>query len=78
AVEAGTLLKTYKVSSLFISGERVALYDNVNKLVADNSMVGGRTDSSGFNSFWEVEPLHVYMGKTRWSGFAPVLTFGVT
>lgn len=77
-VETGRLLKTYKVSSLFVSGERVALYDNSNKLIADNAMVGGQTDSSGFVSFWEVEPLRVFMGKTRWSGFSPVRTHAVT
>lgn len=77
-IQTGTLLKTYKVSSLFISGERVALYDNDNHLIADNSMVGGNKDSSGFSNFFEVEPLRVFMGKTRWSGFSPVRTYAVT
>jgi diguanylate cyclase (GGDEF)-like protein len=76
--ESGKLLKTYKVSSLFISGERVSLYDNNNKLVSDNIMVGGKKDTSGFNNFWDVEPLHIYMGPTRWAGFSPTRTFGVT
>lgn len=77
-VETGKLLKTYKVSSLFISGERVALFNNENHLVADNAMVGGITDSNGFSNFYEVEPLRVFMGKTKWSGFSPVRTYAVT
>lgn len=76
-MQAGQMLKTYKVSSLFITGEKVAVFDNKNTLIADNSMVG-RSDSVGFPYFWEVEPLHVYMGPTRWEGFSPMRTFGVT
>jgi len=77
-VQSGQLLKTYKVSSLFIPGERVSLFDNQNKLIADNIMVGSTSDTSGFKDFWDVEPLHVFMGQTRWSGFAPTRTFAVT
>ena len=76
--ESGRLLKTYKVSSLFIAGEHVALYDNNNTLVADNIMVGSGHDSTRFTHFWEVEPLHVYMGPTEWASFSPKRTFGVT
>ncbi|HSQ40793.1 MAG TPA: diguanylate cyclase [Fibrobacteraceae bacterium] len=80
AQEASRLLKTYKISSLFLSGERVALYDSENHLVADNSMVASTQDqdTTGFDDFRHVEPLHVFQGPSHWLSYAPARTFAVT
>ena len=76
--ESGKFLKTYKVSSLFITGERLTLYDNNNKFVADNWMVGGSRDTAGFEEFANVEPLNAYMGKIKWENYSPMRSFAVT
>ena len=38
--ESSSFLKSFDVSSLFISGETVSLYDRNKTLICDNSMVG--------------------------------------
>lgn len=77
-IQTGQLLKSYRVASLFISGERVAIYDNKNRLIADNDMVTVPTDSSGYEYFWNVDPTHVYMGPTEWQDYSPQRSFAVT
>ena len=39
---AASYLKSYTISTLFISGETITLYDKENKFICDNSMVGDR------------------------------------
>jgi len=75
-VESARYLKSYKVSALFIAGERLALYDNSKRLVSDNSMVGLYRGDSVFTG--RVEPLRPYVGEVRWSQNAPVLPFAAT
>ncbi len=75
-VEASLYLKSYSISGLFVSGERLALYDNAHRLVADNSMVGLNVADSVYNG--EVEPLRPAVGAMRWLKNAPVKPFAVT
>lgn len=75
-VESARYLKSYKVSGLFIAGERLALYNNANRLVSDNSMVGLNVGDSVFSG--RAEPLRPYVGPLRWWQNAPVKPFAVT
>jgi len=75
-VESARYLKSYKVSGLFVAGERLALYNSSNKLVSDNSMVGLNVGDSTFKG--RVEPLRPYIGAMRWIQNAPVKPFAAT
>lgn len=61
---AASYLKSYNISSLFISGETVTLYDKENHFVCDNSMVGLPTESSYPIDFSRITPHRPYM--TPW------------
>ncbi|MBR4398791.1 MAG: diguanylate cyclase [Fibrobacter sp.] len=61
---AASYLKSYSVSSLFISGETVTLYDRENAFVCDNSMVGIPTESPYPIDFSRITPHRPYM--TPW------------
>lgn len=75
--KAGELIKSYVVSSLFVSGEDVVLYDNLNRPVADNRMVGGGTDTSGFPWMLNVEAVRPFVGPVVWKGDSPSKIFAV-
>lgn len=77
-IESGKLLKTYKVASLFLPGEKIALYDNHNALVANNTMVSSQGDTTGYSDFNQIVPLRTFMGKTWRDRMFPVRTFAVT
>lgn len=77
-IESGKLLKTYKVASLFLPGEKISLYDNHNILVANNTMVSSQKDTTGYSDFHQIVPLRTYMGKTWRDRLFPVRTFAVT
>ncbi|WP_298769150.1 diguanylate cyclase [uncultured Fibrobacter sp.] len=61
---AASYLKSYNISSLFISGETVTLYDKDNNFVCDNSMVGLPMESSYPIEFSRITPHRPYM--TPW------------
>lgn len=61
---AASYLKSYSVSSLFISGETVTLYDRENAFVCDNSMVGIPTESPYPIDFSRITQHRPYM--TPW------------
>ncbi len=61
---AASYLKSYSVSSLFISGETVTLYDRESNFVCDNSMVGIPTESPYPIEFSRITPHRPYM--TPW------------
>ena len=61
---AASYLKSYSISSLFISGETVTLYDRENAFVCDNSMVGIPTESPYPIDFSRITPHRPY--TTPW------------
>lgn len=62
--EAAGYLKSYTVSSLFISGEVVRAYNQEDSLICDNSMVGVSSEFSYPIEFSRITPHHPYM--TPW------------
>lgn len=63
--ESSSFLKSFDVSSLFISGETVSLYDRNKTLICDNSMVGeSLKQNHAFTDFDKVSPIRSY--KTSW------------
>jgi two-component system, chemotaxis family, sensor kinase CheA len=75
--KAGEMIKSYVVSSLFVSGEDVVLYDNLNRPLANNRMVGGGVDSSGFPYSTSVEAVRPFAGPIVWKGDSPSKIFAV-
>ena len=61
---AASYLKSYNISSLFISGETVTLYDKDNQFVCDNSMIGLPTESPYPIDFSRITPHRPYV--TPW------------
>ena len=61
---AASYLKSYSISSLFISGEKVTLHDREYNFVCDNSMIGIPTDSPYPIDFSRINPHRPYM--TPW------------
>lgn len=61
---AASYLKSYSISSLFISGETVTLYDRENSFICDNSMVGIPTESPYPIDFSRITPHRPYL--TPW------------
>ena len=61
---AASYLKSYSISSLFISGEKVTLHDREYNFVCDNSMIGIPTDSPYPIDFSRITPHRPYM--TPW------------
>lgn len=61
---AASYLKSYNVSSLFISGETVSIYDRENNFICNNSMVGLPTASPYPVEFSKITPHHPYI--TPW------------
>lgn len=54
-------LKNYNISSLFISGEVVSIYDREENFVCDNSMVGAQTETPYPVDFSRVTPHRPYI-----------------
>lgn len=61
---AASYLKSYSISSLFISGETVTLYNRENSFICDNSMVGIPTESPYPIDFSRITPHRPYL--TPW------------
>lgn len=61
---AASYLKSYSISTLFISGETVTLYDRENSFICDNSMVGIPTESPYPIDFSRITPHRPYL--TPW------------
>ena len=61
---AASYLKSFNISSLFISGETVTLYDKDNQFICDNSMLGIPTDSPYPIDFSRITPHRPYI--TPW------------
>ena len=61
---AASYLKSYSISSLFISGEKITLHDREYNFVCDNSMIGIPTDSPYPIDFSRITPHRPYM--TPW------------
>ena len=61
---AASYLKSYSISTLFISGETVTLYDRDNSFICDNSMVGIPTESPYPIDFSRITPHRPYL--TPW------------
>lgn len=76
---AASYLKSYNVSSLFISGETISIYDRENKFLCDNSMVGIPTETKYPIDFSRVTPHRPYI--TPWyrttNESAPERIFGI-
>lgn len=75
----GQMIKSYAVASLFIAGERVAVYNPNNILVADNRMVGGfDKKENSFANFSLVDPVRPLIGPVEWESNIPHKTIAVT
>lgn len=61
---AASYIKSFNISSLFISGEAITLYDKDNNFVCDNSMVGLPTESPYPIDFSRITPHRPYI--TPW------------
>lgn len=76
---AASYLKSYNISSLFISGESVTIYDNQNNFLCDNSMIGVQTESKYPIDFSRITPHRPYI--TPWfrssKKSAPERMFGI-
>ena len=65
SVESSGFLKSFDITSLFISGEYVTLYNGFQQLISDNSMVGPvYQNKKTFSEFEKVTPVRPY--KTPW------------
>ena len=77
---AASYLKSYNISSLFISGEVITLYDKDTHFVCDNSMVGLQTDPAYPIEFARITPHRPYI--TPWfrdsKDAPPKRLFGIT
>lgn len=61
---AASYLKSYNISTLFISGETVSIYDRQGTLLCDNSMVGLPTEAKYPIDFTRITPHRPYI--TPW------------
>lgn len=72
-------LKSYNISSLFISGETISIYDRENKFLCDNSMVGIANKSDYPIDFARITPHRPYI--TPWikegNDASPKRLFGI-
>ena len=77
---AASYLKSFNISSLFISGETVTLYDKDDQFICDNSMLGIPTESPYPIDFSRITPHRPYL--TPWFRDAkdapPKRLFGIT
>ncbi|MDD5943665.1 diguanylate cyclase [Fibrobacter sp.] len=77
---AASYLKSYNISSLFISGEVITLYDKDYHFICDNSMVGLQTDPAYPIEFARITPHRPYI--TPWfrdsKDAPPKRLFGIT
>ncbi len=76
---AASYLKSYNVSTLFISGETISIYDRENKFLCDNSMVGIPSESRYPIEFSRITPHRPYISPWyRGSNeSAPERVFGI-
>lgn len=76
---AASYLKSYNISSLFISGENISIYDRQGQFICDNSMVGVVSDSKYPIDFSRITPHRPYI--TPWfrssNESAPERLFGI-
>lgn len=76
---AASYLKSYNISTLFISGENISIYDRSEKFVCDNSMTGMQTGSKYPIDFSRITPHRPYV--TPWykssKESAPERIFGI-
>ena len=76
---AASYLKSYNISTLFISGENISIYDRSEKFVCDNSMTGMQTGSNYPVDFSRITPHRPYV--TPWyktsKESAPERIFGI-
>ena len=73
---AAGYLKSYSVSSLFISGEHIAIYNNQDKLVCDNSMIGTSTEPKYPIDLRKFTPHRPYITPWYRNESAPERIFG--
>ena len=80
AIEISSSLKSYRVSSLFLAGEKISAYNSLNRKIADNKMftIIDNTKVDSITFFEEVKPAHLYVGENRWSSGIPHRILGVT
>lgn len=76
---AASYLKSYNISTLFISGETVTLYDKDQHFLCNNSMVGAQTESPYPIDFPRITPHRPYV--TPWfresENSPPMRLFGI-
>lgn len=74
--ESSGFLKSFDVTSLFVSGESVFLYDRNQKLICDNSMLGTNLkDKKQFTDFDKVTPIRAYTTPWFWENDSPQKMF---
>lgn len=76
---AASYLKSYNISSLFISGESISIYDRENNFLCDNSMIGIQPEPKYPIEFSRITPHRPYI--TPWfrgsNDMAPERLFGI-
>lgn len=76
--ETSSFLKSFDVSSLFVSGEIVSVYDRNRSLICDNSMVGDtHKDNRPFTEFDKVSPVRPYKTPWFWEDETPKKIFAL-
>lgn len=76
---AASYLKSYNISTLFISGESILIYDRQGQFICDNSMIGVATESKYPIDFSRITPHRPYISpwfKTS-NESAPERFFGI-
>lgn len=78
SVESSSFLRSFDVTSLFMAGEYVSLFDRNHTLVCDNSMIAETSaEKRAFTEFDQVNPYRVYQTSWYWEDHSPKKMFAL-
>ncbi len=78
SVDSPKFLKNFDVSSLFISGEYVSLYNKNRQLICDNIMTGSvSNDRRNFTEFEKINQIRPYLTDWYWENNSPKKIFAI-
>ncbi len=76
--EINASLRSYRISSLFMAGEDINVYNPENEKITDNNMTLNIKDkNSPFPYFDKVRPAHLFVGPNLWTNGIPHRVLGV-
>lgn len=78
SVITASYLKSFDVSSLFKSDEKVTLYNQHNEIICDNSMIKASTESTPFKDFSSVIPHRAFSSEWYFENNIPYKFFAIT